>query len=67
MSYTGYELFAFFIFYSFLGWLGEILVVSMKRRTFVNRGILNGPLCPIYGLSMVLSLQFLDASNGSIV
>lgn len=65
MRYTGYELFAFFLFYSFLGWVAEVLIVSMRKGDFVNRGILNGPLCPVYGLSIILSLQFLEAANAN--
>lgn len=65
MRYTGYELFAFFLFYSFLGWVAEVLIVSLQNNNFVNRGMLNGPLCPIYGLSIILSLQFLEAAKAN--
>ncbi|WP_406541458.1 putative ABC transporter permease [Clostridium ljungdahlii] len=65
MHYTGYELFAFFLIYSFLGWAVEVLIVSLRKGYFVNRGMLNGPLCPVYGLSIILSLQFLEAANAN--
>lgn len=65
MRYTIYELFAFFLLYSFLGWVAEVLIVSLRKGDFVNRGMLNGPLCPVYGLSMILSLQFLEAANAN--
>ncbi|OAA91622.1 putative ABC transporter permease [Clostridium ljungdahlii] len=65
MHYTGYELFAFFLIYSFLGWVVEVLIVSLRKGDFVNRGMLNGPLCPVYGLSIILSLQFLEAANAN--
>ncbi|MFC0904670.1 putative ABC transporter permease [Clostridium sp. MT-14] len=50
-------LFLFFTFYSFLGWLIETTFASINRKSFVNRGFLNGPFCPIYGLGAVLVLQ----------
>lgn len=65
MHYTKYELFAFFLLYSFLGWVVEVLIASLRKGDFVNRGMLNGPLCPIYGLSIILSLQFLEAANAN--
>ncbi|WP_026883441.1 putative ABC transporter permease [Clostridium akagii] len=65
MRYTGYELFAFFLIYSLLGWIAEVLIVSLQKGSFINRGMLNGPLCPIYGFSIVLSLQFLEAENAN--
>ncbi len=65
MRYTGYELFAFFMLYSFLGWVAEVVIVSLRKGNFINRGMLNGALCPIYGLSIILSLQFLEAANAN--
>ncbi|MCI1944062.1 putative ABC transporter permease [Clostridium luticellarii] len=50
-------LFLFFTFYSFLGWVIETTFASINRKSFVNRGFLNGPFCPIYGLGAVLVLQ----------
>ena len=50
-------LFLFFTFYSFLGWTIETIFASMNRKSFVNRGFLSGPFCPIYGTGAVLVLQ----------
>lgn len=46
-------LWCFFIF-AFLGWCSEVIFAAVKERRFVNRGFLNGPLCPIYGFGVVL-------------
>ena len=46
-------LWCFFIF-AFLGWCGEVVYAAAQERRFVNRGFLNGPLCPIYGFGVVL-------------
>lgn len=42
----------FFVIYAFLGWCGEVAFAAIKTGTFVNRGFLNGPVCPIYGAGM---------------
>lgn len=49
------RLFLWFLFYSFLGWVYESILVSVQERRWVNRGFLNGPVCPIYGVGAVLA------------
>lgn len=51
--------FLYFMFYSFLGWICEVIFCSVLERQFVNRGFLNGPVCPIYGFGAVLVISFL--------
>lgn len=48
----------FFFLFSFLGWCAEVAFAAVRQKKFVNRGFLNGPLCPIYGFGVVL-LDFL--------
>ena len=43
-----------FMIYSFLGWLMEVITVSVEAKKVVNRGFLIGPYCPIYGIGAVL-------------
>lgn len=43
----------FFFIYALLGWCGEVAFAAVKEKHFVNRGFLNGPLCPIYGVGVV--------------
>ncbi len=50
MTYTGYQLIWLFFSYSFLGWCLETAGAAMKQKRFVNRGLVNGPLCVIYGI-----------------
>ena len=45
MTYTFYELLWLFFAYSFAGWILETVAAAVKKRTFVNRGLVNGPLC----------------------
>ncbi len=40
--------------YSFLGWVMETIVGSVKRRKFVNPGFSTGPFCLVYGIAAVL-------------
>lgn len=53
------SVFLCFIAYSFLGWLCETVYCSVPKRQFVNRGFLNGPLCPVYGFGALLVIVLL--------
>jgi len=48
-----------FFIYSFIGWLIEVSYYFFKEKRFVNRGFLNGPIVPIYGLAMVFMHLFI--------
>ena len=50
---TLYELASLFLIYSFLGWCVEVCFVAVTHGQVVNRGFLNGPVCPIYGVGML--------------
>jgi uncharacterized membrane protein len=45
-------------FYSFLGWIAEVLFVFVTTRHLQNRGFLTGPFVPIYGFG-ALALIYL--------
>ena len=60
MGYTWIQIGWIVLVYSFLGWCCEVAFAALKTGKFVNRGFLNGPVCPIYGfgvLSVVLVLE----------
>lgn len=46
--------------YSFLGWCCEVAFAAVRRGIFVNRGFLNGPVCPIYGFGVLIVLLVLE-------
>ena len=48
-----------FLLFSFFGWLLETVYAAIRRKRFVNRGFLNGPVCLIYGVATVLMAFFL--------
>ncbi|MDO5559356.1 MAG: hypothetical protein Q4F95_07120 [Oscillospiraceae bacterium] len=54
MTFTLYDLIYFFIIYSVLGWCIEVSYHSVTKGIFVNRGFLNGPVCPIYGVGFTV-------------
>ena len=54
MTYTYLDLIAYFIIYSFLGWVLEVCIVAIKDRRFRNRGFVNLPFCVAYGIMMDL-------------
>lgn len=56
---TFYDLLWYFTIYSFLGWCSEVIFATVTTGKFVNRGFLNGPVCPIYGFGMSLVLLVL--------
>ena len=59
-SLSLYEIATYFFAYSFLGWCCEVVFATLKTGKFVNRGFLNGPVCPIYGTGVVLLLLALS-------
>lgn len=42
------------LIYGFLGWCGEVAFAAARHGKFVNRGFLNGPICPIYGFGVLI-------------
>ena len=56
---TLYQLFWYFVIYAVLGWCGEVIFCTVNTGAFVNRGFLNGPVCPIYGFGMLTVLCLL--------
>ncbi len=55
-SYDLSQWILFFFIYSFVGWVWESCYVSVKKRRWVNRGFMNGPMLPIYGSGALVIL-----------
>lgn len=60
-------LFLYFIIYAFLGWCAEVTVTAVKQRRFVNRGVMNGPIVPLYGLMATLAGVFLEPEENNLL
>ncbi len=65
MFYNFWYVVLFFIIYSFLGWIAEVLAEVYHNKRVVNRGFLLGPWCPIYGVAAfvitVMLNRYLDS------
>lgn len=55
-----------FVFYSFLGWCCESVYCSIAQGKLVNRGFLNGPLCPVYGFGALLVILLLRGTEQNV-
>lgn len=60
MPFTLYQLLWYFFIYAFLGWCLEVVFCTVNSGQWVNRGFLNGPVCPIYGAGMCIVLLVLE-------
>lgn len=58
-----------FYCYAFLGWCAEVSYHAVVTGRFINRGFLNGPLCPIYGFGVMTVILLLSpiAENGPLL
>lgn len=60
-----HDILLYFFLYGFLGWLTEVIYAAAKQKKYVNRGFLNGPICPIYGIGVtvvvVLTTPFVNS------
>ena len=61
------NLMAYFLIYSFLGWLLESIYKTVLEKKLVNSGFLYGPVCPIYGFGAWIMLMFLKDYSNNIV
>ena len=61
-----YSILYFFV-YGFLGWCTEVIFAAFNQHRFVNRGFLNGPICPIYGVGVTLVIACLEAFQSNLL
>ena len=61
-----YQSLWFFVIYAMLGWCLEVVFCSINTGKFVNRGFLNGPVCPIYGFGAVIIILALTPISHNI-
>ena len=59
MNINLFDLWTYFIIYSFLGWILESIVRSVCEKKLINTGFLYGPFCPIYGCGAIIIIVFL--------
>jgi uncharacterized membrane protein len=59
MPASMYELIWIFLIYAFIGWCTEVSYAALDTGRFVNRGFLNGPVCPVYGCGVLVVVVLL--------
>lgn len=57
----------FFFIYAFLGWCVEVVYATVNSGKFVNRGFLNGAVCPIYGFGVIIIVATLTPLKENII
>mgnify|MGYP004523869099 CR=1 FL=1 len=66
-GFSLYQILAYFLIYSCIGWCLEVVYAAVTTGQLVNRGFLNGPVCPIYGFGMIIVLFALTPLQHSIL
>ncbi len=64
------ELIIYYFLCATIGWILEVIYAYMVFGTFVDRGFLYGPMCPIYGygaVAMVLITEAIKKKNVNMV
>ena len=56
-----------FLIYGFVGWCTEVIFAAVNSGKFVNRGFLNGPICPIYGFGILAVVRLLKPFGNNIL
>ena len=67
MSFHFTTLFLTFFIYSILGWIFETIYCSLVHQSWDNRGMLNGPYCPIYGCGAILAIHVCAHFNSPVL
>ena len=62
-----YYFMLYFYVYGFIGWCTEVCYATVREKRFVNRGFLNGPICPVYGVGVGIVVFLLAFKDWSIV
>lgn len=65
--YSVYQLLCFFIIYAVFGWCLEVVYQAVELGKFINRGFLNGPYCPIYGVGVIIVIGCLNPIKDNIL
>ena len=58
--YSICSLIILFFMFAFIGWAWEVVFHLVSEGRFVNRGMLHGPVIPIYGSGGIMALIFLN-------
>ncbi len=62
---TYYQICWYFLIYSFGGWVVEVIFHAVALGKVVNRGVLNGPVCPVYGFGVLSVFAMINTLQSS--
>ena len=62
-----YDIVVYFVLFSVIGYILEVIYAAVVLGKFVNRGFLGGPWCPIYGFGILIIAIILKPISGSIL
>lgn len=57
----------YFSIYSIIGWIIECIYCAAIDKVWVNRGFLNGPVCPVYGVGSLVVIFLLGRFKENII
>ena len=57
---TYFQICLYFLLYSFGGWVVEVIFHAVTLGKVINRGFLNGPVCPVYGFGVLSVFALLN-------
>lgn len=62
---TYYQICWYFLVYSFGGWVVEVIFHAVTLGKVINRGFLNGPVCPVYGFGVISVFAMINTLQSS--
>lgn len=57
---TYFQICLYFLIYSFWGWVVEVIFHAVTLGKVINRGFLQGPVCPVYGFGVLSVFALLN-------
>ena len=57
---TYFQICLYFLFYSFGGWVVDVIFHAVTLGKVINRGFLTGPVCPVYGFGVLSVFALLN-------
>ena len=60
---TLYYCLIYFFIFSFIGWVLEVAFHAITLGKVINRGFLNGPVCPVYGCGVLVVMWAVELTE----
>ena len=66
LGMTYYQICWYFCLFSFAGWVVEVMFHAVSLGRVINRGFLNGPVCPVYGFGVLAVFGCVNLADSSL-